>query len=294
MTRARAAAAGAVTLVVGLAVAGCSALPSWTGGDGAAPTATTAVPTTLSATPSASPPEPSATPTSTPTPTPSPTRSTTPTTSPEPTRSVTPDPTPTPSVLRFGDAGPEVLALQRRLTALGYWLGPTDGDFGPLTQQAVYALQKSAGIARDGLVGPDTRRALDRGALPSATMRGDGVEIDLGRQVLVVVRGGKVSVVLNTSTGNGEWYTTTYGTRAIARTPTGTFTFLRRVDGMDESSLGKLWRPIYFTDSGYAVHGSSSVPPRPASHGCARISNAAIDMVWAQGLMPVGSTITIR
>ena len=74
----------------------------------------------------------------------------------------------------------------------------------------------------------------------------------------------------------------------------GTFTFLRRVDGMDESSLGKLWRPIYFTSTGYAVHGSSSVPPWPASHGCVRVSNAAIDMVWAQGLMPVGSTIRIR
>ena len=185
-------------------------------------------------------------------------------------------------------------ALQERLTALGYWLGPTDGIFGPLTEQAVYALQKSAGITRDGVVGPVTRAALDRGARPAATLSGDGVEIDLGRQVLMIVRGGKVVTIFNTSTGNGEPYTTTYGTRAIAHTPTGTFTFLRRVDGMDESSLGKLWRPIYFTNTGYAVHGSSSVPPWPASHGCARISIAAIDMVWAQGLMPVGSTVKVR
>lgn len=293
MTRARTAAAGALAFVVGLALAGCSTLP-WTGGDGAAPSATTSTPATPSSTPSSTSPAPSATPTPSPSATPSPTKSVTPTTSPEPTKSPTPQPAPTTSVLRYGDSGPAVLALQQRLTALGYWLGPVDGDFGSLTQQAVYALQKSAGIARDGIVGPDTERALDRGARPSATLPGDGVEIDLGRQVLMVVRGGKVSVILNTSTGNGEWYTTTYGTRAIARTPTGTFTFLRRVDGMDVSSLGKLWRPIYFTNTGYAVHGSSSVPPWPASHGCARISNAAIDMVWAQGLMPVGSTIKVR
>ena len=63
---------------------------------------------------------------------------------------------------------------------------------------------------------------------------------------------------------------------------------------MDESSLGMLWRPIYFTGSGYAVHGSTSVPPWPASHGCVRVSNAAIDMVWAQDLMPIGSTIKVR
>lgn len=197
-------------------------------------------------------------------------------------------------MLRYGDSGPAVLTLQKRLTALGYWLGPTDGDFGPLTQQAVFALQKSAGIARDGVVGPDTERALERGARPSATLAGNGVEVDLARQVLLVVRSGRVVTVLNTSTGSGEEYTTTFGTRAIARTPTGTYTFLRRVDALDKSSLGELWRPIYFTGSGYAVHGSTSVPPWPASHGCVRVSNAAIDMVWAQNLMPIGSTIKVR
>jgi N-acetylmuramoyl-L-alanine amidase len=187
-----------------------------------------------------------------------------------------------------------VLALQQRLSALGYWLGAPDGDFGALTQQAVFALQKSAGLSRDGVVGPNTRRALEQGVRPSATLSGDGVEIDLARQVLMVVRGGKVRTILNTSTGSGEQYTSTFGRPAIARTPTGTFHFQRRVDGMAESSLGTLWRPIFFTGTGYAVHGSGSVPPYPASHGCARVSNAAMDMVWAQDLMPIGSTVRVR
>lgn len=291
MTRARTA-AGAVTLAAALALAGCSGLPWSADGGAAGPTATTASPTTPAPPSTSASPTPTAAPT-----TATPTPSATPSATPEPTRSPTPDPTPTPpprTTLVLGDSGPKVLALQQRLTALGYWLGPTDGSFGPLTQQAVFALQKSAGITRDGIVGRDTKRALEQGVRPATTLSGNGVEIDLSRQVLVVVRGGKVVTVLNTSTGNGEWYTTTYGTRAIARTPTGTFTFLRRVDGMDESSLGELWRPIYFTNTGYAVHGSSSVPPWPASHGCARISNAAIDMVWAEGLMPVGSTVKVR
>ena len=283
----------ALALVAASALSGCSGPPAWDGGpDRATPSAASPVPTTPAApTPRPTPsPTPSAADTPTPSTSPTPTSRPTPSSSPSPTR----EPAPAPNVIRPGDSGPKVRALQQRLAALGYWLGAVDGDFGPITQQAVFALQKSAGIARDGVVGPDTERALARGVRPTATLRGDGVEIDLGRQVLVVVRGGKVVTILNTSTGNGEWYTTTYGTRAIARTPTGTFTFLRRVDGMDESSLGKLWRPIYFTDTGYAVHGSSSVPPWPASHGCVRISNAAIDMVWGQGLMPVGSTIRIR
>jgi peptidoglycan hydrolase-like protein with peptidoglycan-binding domain len=299
----RRATVGAAVLTAVVVASGCSAVGELTGSGSAAgpstaaPSTTTTspeptpTPTTPAATPSPSGPPPS-TP-SEPSPSPSKSKSADPTQSPTPTQS--PGPAPRRSdTLRTGDSGTQVRALQERLTELGYWLGPVDGAFGPLTQQAVFALQKSAGIARDGVVGPDTRRALDRGARPKATLGGDGVEVDLARQVVFVVRGGSVRTILNTSTGNGEKYTTTYGSQAIARTPTGTFTFLRHVDGMTENSLGKLWRPIFFTSTGYAVHGSTSVPPYPASHGCVRVSNAAMNMIWSEDLMPVGSTIRVR
>ena len=73
--------------------------------------------------------------------------------------------------------------VYRRLSELGYWLGEPDGSFGSLTQQAVYALQKAAGISRDGIVGPRTERALERGVRPKVTLSGDGVEIVLERQL---------------------------------------------------------------------------------------------------------------
>ena len=41
--------------------------------------------------------------------------------------------------LRMGSPGAAVLALQRRLTTLGYWLGAADGQYGDLTRQAVVA-----------------------------------------------------------------------------------------------------------------------------------------------------------
>jgi peptidoglycan hydrolase-like protein with peptidoglycan-binding domain len=186
-----------------------------------------------------------------------------------------------------------VLALQQRLKELGYWLGAPDGSFGSLTQQAVWAFQKSAGLERDGVVGPRTQRALAAGVRPRATLRGDGVEIDLDRQILLVVRGGAVRLVLNTSTGSGEEYTSTSGNRAIATTPRGRYSVYRAVDGPVTNSLGQLWRPRFF-HRGIAVHGSSNIPPWPDSHGCARLSNAAIDMIWAQGLMPVGSRVVVR
>ena len=198
-----------------------------------------------------------------------------------------------PSNLSRGDTGRRVLELQDRLTALGYWLGEPDGAFGSLTQQAVFSLQKAAGIRRDGVVGPRTRAALAHGIRPRPTLSGNGVEIDLERQLLLVVRGGKVLTVLNTSTGNGEEYTSTSGHQAWATTPKGRFAVYRAVDGPLTNSLGELWRPRFF-HRGIAVHGSGSIPPWPASHGCARLSNAAIDMIWDRDLMPVGSRVVVR
>jgi lipoprotein-anchoring transpeptidase ErfK/SrfK len=41
------------------------------------------------------------------------------------------------------------------------------------------------------------------------------------------------------------------------------------------------------------MHGSPSIPPHPASHGCARLSNAAIDFIWAANLMPIGTPVWV-
>jgi N-acetylmuramoyl-L-alanine amidase len=49
--------------------------------------------------------------------------------------------------LQVGSHGSAVLALQTRLTSLGYWLGEVDGQFGDLTRQAVVAVQKVAGLS---------------------------------------------------------------------------------------------------------------------------------------------------
>ncbi len=115
---------------------------------------------------------------------------------------------PASTTLRRGDAGPEVLALQERLTGLGYWLGPADGSFGPLAQQAVFALQGAAGLARDGIVGPNTRAALDAGARPTARSdRGAVTEIDRDAGLISFVRDGQVQLAMHTSTGTFEPYT---------------------------------------------------------------------------------------
>ena len=93
-------------------------------------------------------------------------------------------------------------ALQQRLAELGYRAGSADGS---LTTQAVLAVRQAAGLSRGGVVGPRTLPVLEAGTRPSARGGGDAVEIDLERQLLLVVRGGGVRTVL-TSTA-ASWCT---------------------------------------------------------------------------------------
>jgi peptidoglycan hydrolase-like protein with peptidoglycan-binding domain len=66
-----------------------------------------------------------------------------------------------------------VRALQQRLDALGQQPGPIDGLYGPLTEAAVKRFQSSAGLAIDGIAGPQTQRAL-RAEWPQPVGRGAG------------------------------------------------------------------------------------------------------------------------
>lgn len=193
--------------------------------------------------------------------------------------------------LRRGSTGSAVVTLQRKLSALGYWCGTADGHFGPLTQQAVWALQKAAGLTRDGVVGPATWSALLRGARPSRrTTSGTAMEINIGRQLCLLVSSGVLRTILNTSTGSGERYYSG-GAWHTAITPRGSYRIYRRYSsGWQSGPLGDLYRPVYFY-RGYAVHGSTSIPPYPASHGCCRVSTKAMDMMWAQGWVPIGRRV---
>jgi len=196
-------------------------------------------------------------------------------------------------ILRRGDRGPAVADLQQRLRETGYWLPGVDGVFGDPTQQAVWAFQKSNGLARDGVIDHDDQAALARGQRPLASSGGDLIEVDKSLQLLLVVRDGQVVWAFNTSTGNNATYKSN-GRTYRAVTPEGRFTFSRQINGVRVSHLGTLFRPKYFTSVGHAIHGSPSIPPRPASHGCVRLSNQAINFIWDAGLAPLGSQIWVH
>ncbi|MFN8035915.1 MAG: L,D-transpeptidase [Acidimicrobiia bacterium] len=197
--------------------------------------------------------------------------------------------------LRRGDTGPAVAELQQQLQQLGYWLSDPAGVFGDTTVQAMYAFQGVESLPRTGAFDGLSRLRLKTAVRPaSRSTSGDLVEVDKTHQVLLVVRGGRTSQVIHTSTGTERNYTY-QGQTYLAHTWEGTFRVWSQVNGVQNGRLGTLIRPKYFTTDGEAVHGepASQVPNYPASHGCVRISEQAINWIWDNSIMPMGSTVVV-
>jgi len=171
-------------------------------------------------------------------------------------------------------SGADVLRLQQRLAALGYYPGPADGRFGPDTLEAVWAFQEVQGLTPSGDVGAATQQAL-AAPRPPAVLVPDGgslrIEINLADEVLVLYRGGQVALISHVSTGGGYYYCSPGGGCGYAITPTGDFTTTTFMPGWVTVPLGQMYNPVFFIDTAYAIHGDTYVPLPPVSHGCVRI-----------------------
>ena len=180
--------------------------------------------------------------------------------------------TPPTRTLREGMTGPDVKALQSRLAALKYYPGPIDGAFGSDTLEAVWAFQEVQRLTVNGIVGTATNYALvhPRAYPTRYTHVPTRVEVNLTVRVLVFIRNHTIALISHVSTGGHYWYPCGSG-ECYANTPTGSFRALYMIKGWHHAALGYMYNPVYFNYSGYAIHGDSSVPVKPVSHGCVRI-----------------------
>jgi hypothetical protein len=158
-------------------------------------------------------------------------------------------------VLSPGSAGASVYELDRRLNELHYALGQVDGYFGRDDVDAVIAFQKLHGLPRTGAVDMRFWAELQRARDPRPRYPGDHVEVNKERQVLFMVRNGKVALIVPVSTG------------ATGNTPLGHWRVYSRVPGFNALAM---YYSSFFV-GGFAIHGYHTVPPYPASHGCVRI-----------------------
>lgn len=184
------------------------------------------------------------------------------------------------------------LEVEQRLSDLGYWITKVDGKSDDSTRQAIIAFQKVEGRKRTGVLSASDMAVLENASRPRAkyTSGPAHVEVDIRRQVLFYVGDdGVVKHILAVSTGSekkyfdeGEWQT--------AHTSRGNFKVQWKYNGVRKASLGDLYYPSYF-NGGIAVHGSPSIPPYPASHGCVRIPMFADKAIYK--MMPVGTPVYV-
>ena len=95
------------------------------------------------------------------------------------------------------------------------------------------------------------------------------VEVDVDRQVLLIVDDTGSVKVLPVATGTGKEFFYD-GQMSVAYTPRGRFVVYEKGVGWENNVPGSMYYPNYIS-GGIAIHGSYSVPTKPASHGCIRI-----------------------
>ena len=186
----------------------------------------------------------------------------------------------------------DVLEVEKLLSDLGYWILKVDGKADASTRHAIMAFQKVEGRKRTGVLSAADLEVLRIAPRPEARSQTGAlhVEIDLTRQVLFLVdSSGTVTHILPVSSGNEKRYFD-QGKWQIAHTPRGHFRIVHRINGVRKASLGNLYYPNYFY-GGVAIHGSNSIPAKPASHGCVRIPRFADRKFF--GMVKIGTEVML-
>jgi hypothetical protein len=184
----------------------------------------------------------------------------------------------------------EIKETESRLSDLGYWTGRVDGVFDSASRSALIAFQKWEGRPANGKLTLDELEAIRSSELPKARELGYAhVEIDVDRQVLLLVNDDGRVRVLPVSTGNDQPFRAD-GQTSIAYTPRGRFLVYEKEAGWGMGPLGAMYYSN-FISGGVAIHGSPHVPNAPASHGCIRVPMFAAREI--SRLMPVGTIVLV-
>jgi len=184
----------------------------------------------------------------------------------------------------------EIIEAERRLTELGYWTGRVDGRLDEGTASALIAFQKWEGREITGKLTIQELEAIRNGVAPNPRDLGyEHVEVDVDRQVLMLVNEQGAVRVLPVSTGNDKQFMD-QGQMSVAYTPRGRFVVYDKTYGWENGDLGSVYYANYIS-GGVAIHGYLTVPATPASHGCIRIPMFAAREV--SRLLPVGTIVLV-
>jgi len=172
--------------------------------------------------------------------------------------------------LAVGSKGLRVKGVLVQLRRLRICTPGTGTTYTRQVADAVVCFQKTYRVARDYIMNEADWRKLDRATLvkPRYGSPARHLEIDEGRQILMLVRDRAVIGVVPVSTG------------ATGNTPEGAFRILAK-NPVSATYDGTVPLPRFMTFYGeMGIHGYPVVPPYPASHGCVREPLWVCDWVY--------------
>jgi hypothetical protein len=153
----------------------------------------------------------------------------------------------------------EIIEAERRLTELGYWTGPVDGRLDEGTASALIAFQKWEGREITGKLTIQELEAIRNGVAPNPRDLGYAhVEVDVDRQVLMLIDEEGAVRVLPVSTGNDKQFMD-QGQMSVAYTPRGRFVVYDKTYGWENGDLGSVYYANYIS-GGVAIHGYLTGP----------------------------------
>lgn len=146
--------------------------------------------------------------------------------------------------------GPDVLEVQRRLRALGFYQGALDSIYGRGVFDAVVAFQARRNLTPDGTVGPATWNALGQGrAVTPLGDRGPRLTIDLEqRQLFFARRRGTVQQIYDVAIGS-----------PASPTPVGRWVVVEKQRDPG-GPFGARWIRINIPWGGYPTYSKTDLP----------------------------------
>lgn len=166
--------------------------------------------------------------------------------------------------LSVGAKGPYVRGMLTALQHLRFRVPNVGTSFTAQVKDSVMAFQKAYRLPRTYVFDAACWRRIDGARLITARYSSPSthIEVDKGRQILMIVKGGKPWGIIAVSTG------------ATGNTPEGRFRIQQKHPYTSSGFGGTLVRTMGFLGD-FAIHGWVDVPPYPASHGCVR------EPIWA-------------
>ena len=166
--------------------------------------------------------------------------------------------------LSVGSSGLYVKGMLTGLQRLKFRIPGMGSRFTSSVKDSVMAFQKAYRLSRTYVFNTACWRKLDGARLIKARYSSPAthIEVDKGRQILMLVKGGKPFAIICVSTG------------ATGNTPEGRFHIQQKHSFTTAGGFGILVRTMGFIGN-FAIHGYAPVPPYPASHGCVR------EPIWA-------------